>query len=340
MMRAAFLTVLGISVAACQQGATLSDNSPTLTITEIGEEEPAFEQPRPTMPRGDTSDVQFEDILAQYQALNTRLSDVSSKLRQANAALCPLTLRDVGFTAHTVRDYPQNLREVAREFLGVDDGLSVRTVRAGSSADMKGVKRGDRLVGIDGRRLVGGSTQQRFYDRVTKAAFAKDSVAVTLARKDSGAVETIEMTPETLCGYPVDVFFDENINGHTDGKAVWITSQLMRTVDDDVNLSLIVAHEMAHAIAGHMSNYKNPRPRKELELTADRMAMVMMARADLDLDRALSFWEDAPQPYYEQQDRSLTHPSIDERIDNLKAVLARIKKARAEGAELDFSLAE
>lgn len=339
LLRACLITLCAAgALSACDTHATLSDKTPTLEVTDDNAGEPTFDLPRPTVPRGDTGDVQFTDVLAQYQALNTRLDRVASVLQKANAPLCPVVRRDVGFTAHTVRDYPGNLREVAREFLGVGDGLSIRTVRAGSSADKMGLKAGDRLIGINGRRLATGATQQRFYERVRKTAFAGDDVSLTIARGGNTTPETLKtvvLTPETMCGYPVDVFFDENINGHTDGKAVWITSQLMRTMPDDVNLSLIVAHEMAHAIAGHMNN----RPRKELELIADRMALVMMARAGLDIDRALDYWEGAPRPYYEQQDRSLTHPSIAERTANLADTSAKIKAARARGQDLDFRLA-
>lgn len=326
-------------LAACENGA--SANAP-LPIPDASA--PDLSTPKPSTVEAETpvyiapdaraEDTQFEDVLAQYQALNTRLESVAARLQIANAPLCPVTVRDVGYTVHSVSDYPQNLRDVARSLLDVDDGLSIRTVRKGSTAAKAGLKARDRLIGIEGQRLASGMTQKTFYDTAAQRAFKKEKTQITVSR--GGGVITKTLRPETICGYPVNVFFDERVNGHTDGEAVWVTSELMRTVADDVNLSLIVAHEMAHAIAGHMAL----TPDKSLELLADRMALVMMARAGLDIDRAVTYWDNAVHPYYNLQESSQTHPSITERRDNLKQVQRRIKKAQARGMGLDFSMLE
>ena len=105
----------------------------------------------------------------------------------------------------------------------------------------------------------------------------------------------------------------------------------MKTVPDDVNLALIIAHEMAHAIKGHH------RKEKALELTADRMALVMMTRAGYDIDRAISYWKNAVHPHAEYQTASKTHPSISERYENFRKEQARIKRLKAAGKKLTFN---
>ncbi|WP_371396312.1 M48 family metalloprotease [Fretibacter rubidus] len=320
----AALALLGCDVGVDANAGDAPSDSPTI----------ALETPIYTAPDARPDNTQFIDVLEQYQALNARLDSVAVRLQRANAALCPVTVRDVGYTVHSVGDYPQNLREVARSLLNVSEALSIRTVRKGSTADTAGLKPGDRLVGINGQRLAAGMTQKLFYERAARRAFDEKTASVTTARGEELRTKTLR--PETLCGYPVNVFFNEGINGHTDGEAVWVTSELMRTVADDVNLSLIVAHEMAHAIAGHMAQ----EPDKSLELLADRMALVMMARAGLDIDRAVAYWDDAVHPHADLQERSFTHPSIAERRDNLTDMAVRIKKAQADGLDLDFSLSD
>lgn len=285
--------------------------------------------------------VRFSDILAQYQALNERLDNVAARLQSANAPLCPLTLRDPGYTVHTLSDYPEQLQQVAEVFLNVDKRLSVRTVRDGSSADLVGLQAGDRLVGINGLRFPNGLTQQKFYDRVTETAYNGRTAELTIARNQDGALPEVlnfELTPETICGYPAHVVFDEYVNGHTDGHAVWITSELMRTVEDDVNLALIVAHEMAHAISGDIDLDPTNEQRKLLELKADSMALVMLERAGFDIDQAIGYWMRPDNPQRQFQSQSETHPKITQRLENFESAKASIEAAKRKNEPLDFSI--
>jgi len=276
------------------------------------------------------AEVSFSDVLAQYQDLNTRLETIAAPLLLANSALCPKTERSLGLTVHTITDYPENLQPVAQHLLGVSNRLSIRTVRTGSPADEAGLKAGDTFIRIAGNYMPRGGTVQRFYAAVTEVPFQKDTVSLTVSRGQE-RIETF-VKPETICGYPVNVYFSEEINGHTDGEQVLITSQLMRTVPDNVNLALIIAHEMGHAIAGHVDEDKS----KALELKADRMALVLMERAGYDINAAISYWQRANHPHADFQRSSKTHPSIAERYENFKTEQARIEKLKAESKPLGF----
>ena len=272
----------------------------------------------------------FKDVLAEYQALNSRLEAVSYQLQSANVDLCPRTTRSLGFTVHTVADYPENLQPIARTLLNVGDHLSLRTVRIGSPADQAGLKAGDQIVRLGGTYFPRGRTVSNFYKAAAPRAFEGDNVEITVQRGDNR--DTVTAKPESLCGYPVNVFFSERINGHTDGDEVWITSELMRTVPDDVNLALVVAHEMAHAIAGHAGEI----PSKRLELEADRMALIMLERAGYDIGRAIQYWAEAPHPHEGGQVDS-THPSTQERLTHFNAVREDIRSRQTANRELDFS---
>jgi len=257
------------------------------------------------------------------------LQEVAAPLLKANAALCPRTTRDIGMTVHTLSDYQPNLQPFAEVLMGASDRLSVRTVREGSPADKAGLKVGDKIIGINDAYMPGGFTVQRFFKVASQNAFKSGPTELKILRGDRRL--DIEVTPETICDYPANVFFNERINGHTDGEQIIITSELMKTVPDDVNLALIIAHELAHAIKGHK------RKSKELELRADRMALVMMTRAGYDIDRAISYWKDAAHPHADFQNSSKTHPSIEARYENFRKEQARIKALKSEGKELRFN---
>jgi predicted Zn-dependent protease len=97
----------------------------------------------------------------------------------------------------------------------------------------------------------------------------------------------------------------------------------MRSVPDDTNLALVIAHEMAHVIAGHMDE----APTQELELEADRMALVLMARAGYDIEDAVAYWETNEHPHDGGDAAQSSHPSTRARYENFQAELERISKA-------------
>lgn len=275
------------------------------------------------------NELAFAAILNEHRAYNTRLQKVAAPLLKANAALCPRTTRDIGMSVHTLSDYQPQLQPFAEVLMGASDRLSVRTVRSGSPADKAGLTIGDKIIGINDAYMPGGFTVQRFFEIASQNAYKNGRTKLKVLRGD-GRLD-IEVTPETICDYPVNVFFNEKANGHTDGKQILITSELMKTVPDDVNLALIIAHEMAHAIKGHS------RKEKALELKADRMALVMMSRAGYDIDRAIAYWKDAAHPHADFQKSSKTHPSITERYKNFRQEQMRIKALKSRGKELRFN---
>lgn len=271
--------------------------------------------------------VRLSDVLAEYKTLNTRLEAIAAPLLLANASLCPRTSRDIGITTHTLSDYPEGLQEAAGRLMGVSDALSIRSVRPGSAADKTGLKSGDKLIRIGSFPLEGQSGVQGYYNLIAQKVFENSQTNIGISRGPE--VLKFSVRPETICGYPVNVFFDDTLNGHTDGNEVFITSELLRRVPDDVNLALIIAHELSHAIAGHIDQ----SPSKALELEADRMALTLMARAGYDIDQAIAYWEDAPHPY---KQASETHPSTRERYENFMRAKTDIQTKQRIGLELTF----
>lgn len=275
------------------------------------------------------NELAFAAILEEHQDYNTRLQKVAAPLLKANAEICPQTRRDIGITVHTLSDYQPSLQPFAEVLMGASDRLSVRTVRGSSPAEKSGLKTGDMIIGINGAYMPGGFTVQRFFEVATQNAYKEKSAELKVKRGEDRL--TLTVSPETICDYPASVFFNERPNGHTDGEQIIITSELMKTVPDDVNLALIIAHELAHAIEGHQ------RKNKSLELKADRMALVMMTRAGYDIDRAIAYWRDAVHPHADYQETSKTHPSIAERYENFRAEQMRIEARKSAGKALRFN---
>ncbi len=287
----------------------------------------------PMLPTDRPDTTQFADVLAEYRLMNDRLDRVSAPMRLANVDLCPRIFRDPGFTEHALEDYPERLQGIAEEVMGLKpNGIYVRSVRRGSPAEDADIQIGDRIVQLNGQYVPGGQTMKRFYAAISRGAFGGTQTRLTLRTQDGSDYETA-LRSETACDYPTSVFYSQDVNGHTDGDEVYVTSELMRIVPDDVNLALIIAHEMAHAIAGHI----NKPPSQDLELEADRMALVLMANAGYDIDAAITYWADAAHPHRDLQDNSESHPTILARYENFKKERARIKEIKARDEQLGFA---
>ena len=274
----------------------------------------------PTSPRPD--DTTFEQVLAEYQAFNRRLSRVAAPLRIANASLCPDNIRDPGFYTHRLEDYPETIRPMAEIMLGLESkGLFIREVRAGSSAEAQRLEPGDQILSVNENPISSDPIMDTYNRAVLRNGF--DSVLSKVkVRTKEGREYTARIRPQTACDIPAKVVFSERMNGHTDGREVLITSALMSSVPDDTNLALVIAHEMGHVIAGHVHQPQS----QALELEADRMALVLMARSGYDVTDAVAYWERAAHPHHGGTADDSSHPSTVARYENFQSELTRIQK--------------
>ena len=276
----------------------------------------------------------FEDVLAEYQALNARLERIAAPLRLKNVGLCAQTERDPGFITHHITDYPAELQPIAETYLGLKDrGIYIRSVRRDSPADKADIQPGDKLTQLNDFPIPNdGVAQDRFYTAIARQAFGGVQTRLELQTPDGKLYKT-KLRSDTACAAPVTVYFSDEINGHTDGQEILMTSALMRSVQDDVNLALIVAHEMAHILAGHQGQV----PSQALELSADRMALVMMENAGYDIDAAINYWRRGIHPHRQRQDNSNTHPSIEARYQNFQTERGRIRALQKTGQAVEFN---
>ena len=329
-MGRSFILSAALFLSACAQHSepphtetSAEELTADTTITARPSSQPPDEPAGEAATRPD--DTTFEDVLAEYQAYNQRLARVGAPLRLANAALCPKTRRDPGFTIHRLEDYPATLRAMAESLLGVKaDGLYVRTVRPGTSAEAERIAAGDQILAVNENKISEDPLMKTYNRAVLRNGFDSVLSKVTI-RTPEGQEYLARIRPDTACDIPLKVVYSDNINGHTDGEDILITSALMRSVPDDTNLALVIAHEMGHVIADHI---KRP-PTQELELEADRMALVLMARAGYDINGAVAYWKDADHPHDGGHVSESSHPSTQARFQNFKKELDRIRKTKS-----------
>ena len=212
---------------------------------------------------------------------------------------------------------------MAESFLGVKpNGIFIRSVRPDTSAAKARIEPGDQILAVNAN-LISSDPVMETYNRAVLRNGFESVLSKVQIRTKAGQEFLARIRPDTACDIPAKVVFSNDINGHTDGREVLITSALMRSVPDDTNLALVIAHEMSHVIAGHFTQAPSPA----LELEADRMALVLMARAGYDIDTAVSFWKSAAHPHEGGNTTQNSHPTTQARYKNFQKELRRIKRS-------------
>ena len=242
----------------------------------------------------------FSAVVARHQAMSDRVTEISRRLRVANAPLCEMTRLDAGLITHQLTDYPAPLRPLALHFMALgEEGRFVRSIVPGSPADRAEMKVGDQIV--SGWPI----TPQT--DLVTT--------------QGSFAVEA-----EEACVAPTFVVDSTGPNASTDGREIILTTALVEQVADETSLAFIIAHEMGHILRAHSID----GPRWTAELEADTDALTLMRNAGYDINRAVSDWEASVEAHRMSQSMSATHPPISIRLRFLQAALDRLE-AQPEG---------
>lgn len=282
-------------------------------------------------------DAAFQDVLNQYMGLNERLERIASRLKISNVDICPTTESDIGITTHSVNDYPEELRPAARHYFNVDSDISIRTVRVGSAAAKARLLSGDRILAVNDESLLRGplSSDPRLKGDAAKAFFHAalnklnmgDTARITLRRHERSLSETLPITRQ--CKIPVTLFFSEDVNGHYVNGEIWMTSSLLQTESEDVRIAYIIAHEMAHALH-HEKSERTP----SIELDADRIGLILLARAGYDPAELARFWAEQLYLFDGGNNESESHPDLKQRAENFALTLSDIRAARGDDEKL------
>ncbi|MEP6344095.1 MAG: M48 family metalloprotease [Maricaulaceae bacterium] len=280
---------------------------------------------------------EFRDVLNEFMGLNERLDRIASRIKIANADLCETTENDIGISTHTINDYPDELRSAARHYLRVDENLSVRTVRIKSAAHKAGIRAGDRIIKINETSLIDNPlfTETDLAGALAKAAFhlALDNLALTqsaqIEYQRGSQTYNAELSLTKKCKIPVTLFFSEDINGHLLDGEIWMTSALLRNIQDDVRVAYIMAHEMAHALRHHADIYT-----PDIELEADRDGLIILARAAYNPEDLAAFWAEQIDLLDGGETQSSSHPDLITRKDNYISTLSSIKQTGLDNEKL------
>lgn len=304
------------------------------------------------------AELQREMALKETVRLDAQLLNPAYQVRRANLDLCgDETAYSFGFAAvyRTDDDYD----EASMAAFGVKDNILIYAVADGSPVELAGIKKGDRITQIN-QRLVGHDAVGALKPVSDASTSGKE---VTFYIKRDAQAFKVEVTPAEVCGYPVQLLDDQTVNAFADGDRVMISKGMVRFVDTEDELALVIGHEMAHNTESHtdkkrgnaifgaifdglaagfgvntggaFSNAMAGVNSQDFESEADYVGAYYAARAGYDVSEAASLWRrmaaSHPQAIHLA---GSTHPSTAKRFLALEEASKEIIQRSADGEPL------
>jgi hypothetical protein len=305
-----------------------------------------------------------------------RLSAVASRVRVHNAELCEKNVTpEFGLLIVTPRAFEEEFHDAARKVLWPGDEVKIVALADGLPAAQAGLQVGDVIVEIKDAPIQ--EVRERGeHEQVSlmKAVDYWEKRELPLVVKRGEETLDVTLTGVDACKYPVALVSSDAVNAFADGRNVGITSGMIRFVESDDELALVVGHELAHNMLGHLNRRQVNTVAgtilgvlvdigaaavgvgtggmgtrmgsqagalvfsKQFESESDYLGTYMAARGGYDIAGAPMFWRrmavEHPSSIGSGGSMLATHPTTPERATALEQTIAEIASKRAEGRPL------
>jgi Zn-dependent protease with chaperone function len=245
------------------------------------------------------------------------------------------------------------------------DRYEVTRIVGGSPAAQAGLQVGDILVSLAGQPVPQGPGTAEAALRLGRQV-ARDGQPLALTIERDGAQRPLSLTPVLACDIDLIVQRSWEINAYTNGSLIQVRSGLLRFIESDDELALVLAHEVGHSIMNHAAATKitmiggaivggvvdaiagdaegtymrsgiaagSRRNSVAHELQADYIGLYVMARAGYDIGVAGPLWRRMAEYMPDEVSAMPTHPAPPARIAAIERTVAEIRAKQASGAPL------
>lgn len=294
-----------------------------------------------------------------------RLMRVAYPLQVAAAPLCEEDIRpSIGIVYVNKYSFSNDFHDTAVRVYQMGESLQIGQVIEGSPGHRAGLKTGDVLINFEKESVpTGPNADKKFFEMLMARLEAGNPVKISVMRNN--LLKETEVVPENICAYPAVVGGGGDVNAYADGEKVVIFKGMMRFAREDQELSLVVAHELAHNIMHHIEaktrnyllgtlidilaaaygiNTQGTFGRvgataysQSFEAEADYVGLYIMARADLKIDNAANFWRrmGAEHPGSISKNHASTHPATPERFVAIEKTVEEIENKKKSALPLE-----
>lgn len=195
-------------------------------------------------------------------ARQSRVEDLAWPLLVANAGLCHDRVRQAfGLTvgnAASIRAMADGLTASQVEAIGYTEAPVVLSVIAGSPAHVAGIRPGAVPVtigetDIDGQISRIGEALAAGAGTRAETAPGKDAATpLDVVFEQDGDRIAASLVPVTVCGVTLKVRETDTVNASANTATLNINRGLLMALEDDRDVSLVIAHELGHVIGRHV----------------------------------------------------------------------------------------
>jgi len=317
------------------------------------------------LPQVDDAAAKQEAEIQKEMALNSaaqyrkRLNDVSYGLLTSNSKECPEQRFSAGIQYYYFNDKNQN---IARRVFNMTDAPYIFSVAKNSSAAKAGIQIGDEIVAFNETRAPN-DDHREFAKSLNDAIKETKSGKIKLTLRSGGTERDVAVSLDLVCDMPIVFQHKDVVNAFADGSNVMVSKGMMRFVENDDELALIIGHEMAHNTMGHLRKQQGNSLlgalvdgvigavtgvnlglfqqaganafSQDFEAESDYVGAYYAARAGYDVSGAVYLWRrmgaDNPAAIHLA---GTSHPSTAKRLLALKKTQEEIEAKRAAGLPL------
>jgi hypothetical protein len=219
-----------------------------------------------------------------------RVAAIAQKILAANLESCPRKSPQYGLgLARLDEASSPQLRLALTEALGLREYPTAFAVVPGSVSALAGIRADDRIVAINGVKWPTGdgldvSARKAFWDAFQSGQ--QSAVLQVDAERGDQPVQ-FHLTGKPSCTASVFLINQSSENATAFGSRIEIHSALEALLQDDSELAFIISHEVAHVILEHSgpgkeAQIKDKVVRQRIEIEADELGVLLMARAGFD----------------------------------------------------------
>jgi len=315
------------------------------------------EAPTTVVSRGVNTDIEKERIIMQGIALETfykrleKLNNFAWPILSSSKPFCKSdTKYDIGIIAISLDDLRTELRQAAKEKIGISKELKILFLIKNSPSFNTDLRKGDIIREIKSKNFKW--TNEDINKNIRLRNFNADTIRITIDR--DGQILSYNITPALICNYGIILSQNNNLNAYADGRNIFVTQGMMRFIEEDKELQFILSHELVHNSENHISKRVNnsilgtildiaassagvntrgtfgnigaQMYSQDFEREADYISMYILALAEIDTRGVENFWRrlSAENPRSIDSYNS-SHPTSPERWANIAATRKEIE---------------
>ncbi len=185
------------------------------------------------------------DMLDQLWRVNYRLGAAASDLCGDHVA------RASGVLVRVAASFEEQSRPAAlARYPALGDAPTVVSIAPGSAAEAAGLARNDVITTVNGEPIATTGKPLEAYAALFRKA---PDGPLRLVVQRAGETRDVTLDPQRICDYPAIIVNKPEVNAATDGKSIQVYRGMMDFVRSDDELALVLGHEMAHDLRGHLA---------------------------------------------------------------------------------------